>query len=74
MPASAKLIVKIDANLLDELRAIAAREGRQLEAAFEEALRDLVERRKRPAPRSEILVAFGESLAEFGPLYRRLAK
>jgi len=69
-----KFATQADPKVLDEVRAIAAREGKQLQALIDEALRDLVEKRKRGRPRPEILTAFGESLAEFDALYRELAK
>jgi L-threonylcarbamoyladenylate synthase len=54
--------------------AIAAKEGKQLQGVIDEALRDFVDKRKRGKPRPEILTAFGESLAEYDTLYRKLAK
>ena len=69
-----KLTTTIDTKLLEEVRAIAAGEGKQLQAVIEEALRAFVASRERAELRAEVVVAFGESLLEFGPLYRKLAK
>ena len=66
--------VQADPKVLDEVRAIAVREGKQLQAIIDEALRDFIEKRKRGKPRPEVLMAFGESLAEYDALYRELAK
>ena len=75
MPAPlAKFATQADPQVLDEVRAIAAKEGKQLQAVIDEALRDFIEKRKRGKPRPEVLTAFGESLAEFDVLYRELAK
>jgi hypothetical protein len=75
MPAPlAKFATQADPHVLEEVRAIAAKEGKQLQAVIDEALRDLIEKRKRGKPRPEVLTAFGESLAEFDALYRELAK
>ena len=70
----AKFATQADPKVLDEVRAIAQKEGKQLQAVIDEALRDFVEKRKRGKPRPEVLTAFGESLAEYDALYRELAK
>ncbi len=70
----AKFATQADPEVLDEVRAIAAKEGKQLQSVIDEALRDFVEKRKRGKPRPEILTAFGESLAEYDSLYRELAR
>jgi hypothetical protein len=69
-----KFATQVDPKVLEEVRSIAAREGKQLQGVIDEALRDFVEKRKRGKPRPEVLTAFGESLAEFDALYRELAK
>ena len=73
-PQLAKFATQADPKVLDEVRAIAVREGKQLQAIIDEALRDFIEKRKRGKPRPEVLTAFGESLAEYDALYRELAK
>jgi hypothetical protein len=70
----AKFATQADPKVLDEVRAIAAREGKQLQNVIDEALRDFIEKRKRGKPRPEVLTALGESLAEYDALYRELAK
>lgn len=69
-----KFATQADPKVLEEVRAIAAREGKQLQNVIDEALRDFVEKRKRGKPRPEVLTALGESLAEYEALYRELAK
>lgn len=69
-----KFATQADPKVLDEVRTIAAREGKQLQAVIDEALRDFVDKRKRGKPRPEVLTAFGESLAEYDTLYKELAK
>jgi len=69
-----KFATQADPKVLDEVRAIAAQEGKQLQAVIDEALRDFVEKRKRGKPRPEVLTAFGESLAEYEALYKELAR
>ncbi|HUL95268.1 MAG TPA: hypothetical protein VLT89_04615 [Usitatibacter sp.] len=70
----AKFATQADPEVLDEVRAIAAKEGKQLQSVIDEALRDFVDKRRRGRPRPEALTAFGESLAEYDELYRKLAK
>jgi hypothetical protein len=75
MPAPlTKFATQADPEVLDEVRKIAAREGKQLQGVIDEALRDFIEKRKRGKPRPEVLTALGESLAEYEALYRELAK
>ena len=69
-----KFATQADPMVLKEVRAIAAKEGKQLQAVIDEALRDFIEKRKRGKPRAEVLTAFGESLAEYEVLYKELAK
>ncbi len=69
-----KFATQADPKVLDEVRAIAAQEGKQLQAVIDEALRDFIDKRKRGRPRPEVLTAFGESLAEYDALYKELAK
>ena len=70
----AKFATQADPRILEEVREIAAREGKQLQTVIDEALRDLIDKRKRGKPRPEIMTAFGESLAQYDSLYRELAK
>jgi hypothetical protein len=69
-----KFATQADPDVLDEVRAIAAKEGRQFQSIIDEALRDFIEKRKRGVPRPEVLTALGESLAEYEVLYKKLAK
>lgn len=70
----AKFATQADPKVLDQVREIAAREGKQLQTVIDEALRDFIEKRKRGKPRPEVMTAFGESLAQYDSLYRELAK
>jgi hypothetical protein len=72
--ALSKFATQADPRVLAEVRAIAAKEGKQLQNVIDEALRDFIEKRKRGKPRPEILTTFGESIAEYDVLYRELAK
>ena len=69
-----KFATQVDAIVLAQVRAIASKEGKQLQAVIDEALRDYVEKKKNGAPRAQVMTAFGETLAEYDSLYKALAK
>lgn len=61
-------------KLLKEVKSIAKDEGKKLYALINEALSDLVEKRKHGTPRKEVLKQFEASLSQFDSLYEKLAK
>ena len=69
-----KFSSQADPAVLDELQAIAAREGRQFQAVLGDAMREYLAHKRRQAPRRNVLEAFQESLKERDELYRSLAK
>ena len=69
-----KFSSQAEPEILDELQAIAVREGRQLQAILGEAMRDYLAHKRQQAPRRNVLEAFQESLKERDELYRSLAK
>jgi len=71
---SQKFATQADAKVLAQIREIASKEGKQLQAVVDEALRDYVEKKKNGVPRPQVLTAFGGSLAEYDALYKELAK
>ena len=48
-------------------------EGRQLQVLIEEALCDLIEKRKLERPRAHVMAAYQVSHENFAPLYKKLA-
>lgn len=74
MSALRKFSSQAEPEVLDELQAIALREGRQLQALLGEALRDYLAHKRQQAPRRNVMEAFHESLKERDELYRALAK
>lgn len=74
MNGKQKFATQVDQKLLAETRAIAKDEGRQLQSVIEEALRDLIEKKTRSQPRAHVMAQYQASVAQFGPLYERLAK
>ena len=61
-------------ELLDEVRSLAAAEGRQFQAVLDEALVEWVERKKGAAPRPEVIAHAKASIARHRNLYEELAK
>lgn len=69
-----KFASQADPEVLAAMRALAATEGRQLQAVIEDAMREYLDRRNGERPRQHVMEALAESVAEFDTLYERLAK
>jgi hypothetical protein len=75
MPATReKFATQVNSEILSAVRALAAEEGRQLQALVDEALADLIEKRKKATPRAHVMGACLASHEKYGPLYKKLAK
>lgn len=72
--AREKFATQVDATLLAEIRALAHREGRQIQALVNEALVDLLEKRRQERPRPHVMAAYGASHEWYGELYKKLAE
>ena len=72
--AKEKFATQVTSEILTELRALAHSEGRQLQALVDEALADLIEKRKNTRPRAHVMSAYACSHEVYAELYRRLAK
>jgi hypothetical protein len=72
--AKEKFATQVSSEILAELRALAHAEGRQLQALVDEALADLIEKRKNTRPRAHVMAAYATSHEGYAELYRRLAK
>jgi hypothetical protein len=53
---------------------LAEKEGRQIQALVDEALADLIEKRKKTTARSHVMGAYLASNEKYGPLYKKLAE
>jgi hypothetical protein len=69
-----KFATQVNSKILEEVRAIAQSEGRQLQALVDEALADLIEKRKNTNPRAHVMTAYGASHEKYAELYKNLAK
>lgn len=72
--AREKFATQVDSAVLSAVRDLAEKEGRQIQALVEEALSDLLEKRRSGRPRAHVLEAYRSSLEKFDPLYQKLAK
>ena len=72
--AKEKFATQVTSEILAEVRALAHGEGRLLQALVDEALSDLIEKRKNTRPRAHVMSAYDLSHATYAELYRRLAK
>jgi hypothetical protein len=73
-PTREKFATQVSSEILSEVRAIAQKEGRQLQIVVEEALADLIEKRKQGRPRTHVMTAYQGSHEKFGALYKKLAE
>ena len=69
-----KFATQVNTEILSAVRSLADKEGRQLQVLVEEALADLIEKRKRATPRAHVMGAYLASHDKYAPLYKKLAE
>ena len=69
-----KFATQVNSEILAAIRTIAQNEGRQLQVLVDEALADLIEKRKNTKPRAHVMAAYGASHERYAELYKNLAK
>lgn len=69
-----KFATQVNSEILAAVRTLAQNEGRQLQALVDEALADLIEKRKNTRPRAHVMAAYLASHEKYGELYTKLAK
>jgi hypothetical protein len=69
-----KFATQVDAEILTQVRLLAKSEGRQLQALVDEALADLIDKRKNGRPRTHVMAAYQSSHEKYAELYDQLAK
>lgn len=72
--AREKFATQVNSDILSAVRGIAKSEGRQIQALIDEALADLIEKRKQGRPRANVMAAYQASHEKFAPLYKKLAE
>jgi hypothetical protein len=75
MPATReKFATQVHSEILSAVRSLAEKEGRQLQVLVEEALADLIEKRKNAMPRARVMGVYLASHEKYAPLYKKLAE
>lgn len=69
-----KIANLVSSEIMAEVGALAESEGRALQALIDEALTDLIEKRKNTKTRAHVLTAYHGSHEQYAELYRKLAK
>ena len=69
-----KFATQVNAEILSAVRSLADKKGRQLQVLVEEALTDLIEKRKKATPRAHVMGAYFASHEKYAPLYKKLAE
>jgi hypothetical protein len=69
-----KFATQVNTRTLAAVRRLAEKEGRQLQSVVEEALTDLLEKRRLGKPRAHVMSAYQRSHEPFGELYKKLAR
>jgi hypothetical protein len=69
-----KFATQVNSETLAAVRQLAQDEGRQLQTLVDEALADLLEKRRNGHPRGHVMAAYQSSHEPYGELYRQLAK
>jgi hypothetical protein len=69
-----KFATQVSSETLAAIRVLAQKEGRQLQALVDEALADLIEKRKSTRPRPQVMAAYLASHERYSELYKKLAK
>lgn len=69
-----KFATQVDPDILASVREIAEQEGRQLQALVDEALADLIEKRKHGKPRQHVMASYLASHEKYGEFYKKLAE
>jgi hypothetical protein len=69
-----KFATQVDPDVLSEVRTLARQEGRQLQSLVDEALLDLLEKRRSGRSRPGVMAAYDKSHELYGRLYKKLAQ
>jgi hypothetical protein len=69
-----KFATQVNSEVLAAVRDLAEKEGRQIQALVDEALADLVEKRRNARPRPHVMAAYLASHEKYGSLYKKLAE
>lgn len=74
MTERVKFATQLSPEVLGRLRALADKEGRQIQVLVEEAIESMLEAKAAERPQADAMRVFEASHARFATLYERLAK
>jgi hypothetical protein len=69
-----KFATQVNSEVLRAVRDLADKEGRQLQALVDEALTDLIEKRRNANARAHVMAQYQASHNQYAGLYQKLAK
>ena len=69
-----KFATQVNSETLATVRSIAQAEGRQLQVLVDEALADLIEKRRNSTPRAHVMATYRASHEKYAELYKKLAE
>ena len=69
-----KFATQLSPDVLIQLKETAKKEGRQIQAVLDEALREYFQSRQQQRPRSHVMKALRASIRQHDALYKELAK
>lgn len=69
-----KFATQVNSDLLDQLRSLSKKEGRQLQSLIDEAISDLIVKHKAEKPRNHVMEAYMSSHKTYAELYKKLAE
>jgi hypothetical protein len=69
-----KFATQVNSEILHAVRDLADKEGRQLQALVDEALIDLIEKRRNNKARAHVMAQYQSSHHQYSELYQKLAK
>ena len=69
-----RFTTRVNSEILAAVRSLARSEGRRLQALVDEALADLIEKRKGSSTRSHVMAVYRASHEKYAPLYKKLAE
>ena len=69
-----KFATQVTSEILAQVRDIAQTEGRPLQELIDEALVDLIEKRRNTRPRAHVMSTYSASHEQYAELYQKLAK
>lgn len=69
-----KFATQVDPDLLTDVKSLAREEGRQIQALVNEALDDLVRKRRNLAARPHVMETYLQSHESYAAVYRKLAE